>query len=254
MVVAVTVTCCAYFIWRTLLRSSVVAFAWPEITRYTLKEQVSRSFGSLAVPLSADAIGSAPWLAIGLAVLAIGPAIWALVTSRQRVVEHGIGVQGLLWALAAALPAVGYLYVTSSMLGSRYLYLSTAGWAIYVAATTQLWPSRFRWGRAAQVLFAITLVAMVIPQSVVLLSDWRAAATFRDRLVAGADRAAADAKCDPNRVVGVPETLRGAHVFENGFLEALESVRTQAGSQFGNEALRSCSLRWDEGVFVAEFP
>ena len=254
MMVTVAVTCCAYFIWRTLLRSSVVPFAWPEITRYTLKEQVSRSFGSLAVPLSAETIERAPWLAIGLALLAVGPALWALAASRQRHDDHSIAVQGLLWALAAGLPAVGYLFVGNHMLGSRYVYLAAAGWAIYLAATAQLWTSGFKWKRAARLVMAMALVAMVLPQTVTLLSEWRAAAAFRDTLLAEADRAAANAGCVPHRVVGVPETLRGAHVFENGFLEALASVGPQARSRLPGTVPKPCSLRWSQSVFVAEFP
>lgn len=254
MLLAVTVTCSGYFIWRAFLRLSVIPFAWPEITRYALKEQVSRSFGSLAVPLSADTIRHAPWLAVCLGVLAVGPAIWTLVSSRQRVLEQRIAVQGLLWALGATLPAIGYLYVANSMLGSRFVYLSAVGWAIFLAAVAEQCSSRLRGGRVAQLVFATMLVAMAMPQTAMLLSDWRAAATLRDRLLGGADRVAADAGCSPDRVVGVPETLRGAHLFENGFLEALGSLRTQAGSPLMTEELRHCTLRWNEGVFVAEFP
>lgn len=241
---ALFLSCAAYLIWRVFMRVGPTDGVDRSISRYVLKELLSRTFSTLSVPLTTDVTRAAPALGLlygGIAlVLMAAPVLFA----RTRDSTHWIQMRGLVWALAAVLPALGYLLVGPFMEGSRHLYLPSMGWFMaMVAGADALRRIAPRAGAIAGGAL-ILLTAVSVPLTRRDTADWTAAAALRDDLlVRGADFAAREG-CRELRVHGLPEMHRGAQLFRNGFAEALQPlVRVRGGGV--------CDVSWDGRAFQA---
>jgi hypothetical protein len=82
------------------------------------------------------------------------------------------------------------------------------------------------------------------------LNDWQEAAQIRDRVL---ESAVSRLQHSPCAVVGftqVPDSVRGAYVFRNGLLEALERRGVlRAKVTIGDSDEAGCTLRWQDRAF-----
>ena len=227
-----------YAVWR-LAGTTLPADYAQAPSRWLLKEHLARVFGGLAFPFHDDlgAAGAFAALVIGVA----APFLVAASARRWRRGEPPFDtlVRLATWILVAPLPVYAYLYVTPDLQGSRYLYLPSAGWAIFVVA---LLDSAFS-GRVGRVLVAALVAITIAVNALVLqvhLRAWQEAAAERDAVLAAGHRARAAYACGgPGSTYEGPDSVRGAYVFRNGLAEAL-----------GASSGPPCALRWVDRGFV----
>jgi len=106
---ALLVSTGAYFVWRIITGLAIAGTSG--VTRYMAKEQLSRTFGTLAIPFSSDTIQSFPVLAFLLAAGVVLLATASVVIPERRSSAHVVAVQGLLWCAIAAAPTIGFLFI-----------------------------------------------------------------------------------------------------------------------------------------------
>lgn len=200
---------------------------------YVVKEVFSRPFGFLGLPFHSQLLATVPWLALAFAlwwpaVLAGSAIRWRTNASDARLVL-ALG----LWVLVTIAPLGTMLFVSDDLQGSRYLYAGAAAWAVITVTVMRWLPNRL-----PIVLTGVLLGGFLIAVRA-HMSPWLAAAAERDRVLALFQQA--DLGCTPTEVVGLPDHIRGAYVFRNGFVEAA-TTDSPAGSgepcliEFGNDA------------------
>ena len=237
----------AYAVWRIWLRPHAAeAAAVPALSRYAVKELVSRTFGGLSVPFTIDAIASAPWTPFLFAAVPLGAAIGSLVVIFRRTREHRAMAAGLLWIPAAAAPAIAFLFVDGNLAGSRYLYLPAVGWALFIGALASLAARRAPAARAVVTSLATLMIVAALLQNRNVQRDWLGAAADRDLLLDRAADATARAGCATAVFRDVPETHGAAQLFRNGFGDAFAERTPLVGGGV------SCRFRWDGSSFVPE--
>jgi len=230
--------CGAFLVWRIWIRTPHADDIRPVLTRYVFKEQISRTFGGLAVPLPASA---SPRLVLVFGTIAILLPACAVLLAHRRAPAHALMCIGAFWALIAAVPALGYLFLGNELEGSRYLYLSTAGWAVLLtagstAAGVERIPMRLVCSSA------IALIALLsVQESRGLILNWRAAAVERDLILLKARTAASERGCHRVRATGLPAVYHGAQLFRNGFEDAYAALHAPGE--------KICDLRWDGHEF-----
>jgi hypothetical protein len=234
MAVAMLIAIAAYMAWRVSAGLPVAGTAtW---SRYVLKEQLSRTFGTLALPLSEPSIQAYPMVAF----LVIAGLL--LCCAVVFIGDHGdrqgrtIALQGLAWCVVAAAPTIGFLFIGPYLDGSRYLYLSTLGWGLAIGGLLDtVWDRRPLGWIAGGFVGALLLVGGIEQHH--RLGDWRQAAIERDRILTEAVRFAGPRGCGSLAATGLPPRLQGAQLFNNGFPEAFEEIGGKTGG-------RQCDAIW----------
>ena len=228
-----------YLVWRAFLRLPLAGVH--EISRYTVKEQLSRTFAGLCLPFSAETVSAHPW--IGLVVPGFFLLLVAAIALNPRDGSQRTALQGLAWAVFAAAPTIGYLFIGPDLDGSRYLYLPCAGWGLFVAAGIRQiggWPLR-----ATLIVPCAVVAVLVLMERQRLVNQWVEAGRARDAILSAAATAAATNGCDDVTFAGLPRRFRGAQLFNNGAAEAFARVRGPATGS------RPCRLDWDHDRFTA---
>ena len=217
----------------------------PAASRYAGKELLVRPFATLTVPFRADETLRYPvlgFLSAASVVLMLtfgaGRNGW-----RDPAAARAAAAAGMV--LAAVAPVLTYFYVDPDLLGSRYVYLTLAGWVLLLATSASSLSSRA--GLAMAPL--LCLIAFWIPATRSHLGLWQNAATARERIL-GAAAAAADTRCSGWVVSGLPATLEGVPLFVNGFPDAArpwlgEPIYVAPPPQSDN----LCQLRWTGNGF-----
>lgn len=205
---------------------------YPPLTGYAAKELLSRPIGALAMPFSAEFVELHPFLAtlvvLAAPLLMFGHALtW---TAGRASSLPALALVG--WVFAAVGPVFTVLYISPELEASRYLYLASAGWtlmfALLLSRANRLRPVGYAAAALLVVVFALALRTHLTP--------WRAAAPVRDAALTSALRLGAE--CASFSVTGLPDSLRGAFIFRNGFQEALRA----AGSTATVAADATCTL------------
>jgi hypothetical protein len=231
--------CVAYVGSRYLL--GLPLSSGTSLTRYVLKEQLSRTIGGLALPLTDPTAHAHPWAAVLLAATAVAAALMAVVPASDGA-EYA-SVQGVLWALIAAAPTIGYLFIGPDLEGSRYLYLPCVGWGLFVAAALER--ARRNWWTKPMWALAAAALVVAVSERQGLAAHWTDAASLRDSILDQAVIASHRHDCRAVIAIGLPARVRGAQLFNNGFAEAFDARpdRRVDGS-------RVCQLEWSDGAFI----
>jgi hypothetical protein len=199
----------------------VTAFgvAKPPLTRYLVQRVLFGSFGSLAVPWHIEVSKRLPWLAI-LVVLALIFLLLVFFLKRGFRQQIRLAVAAAAWVLLPIITVYPVFGVLPELQGSRYLYLSTIGWAALVVVLAGGHRGRTVW---VDRLSAVPVIGLIIVSSygtVQHLKPWMEAAQLRDRVEASAVKVGMHL-CRTIRMSNVPDSLRGAYVFRVGLSEAL---------------------------------
>jgi hypothetical protein len=237
--VLLSTLCGLYLAWRVLLREVASGTELPRLTRYALKELLSRTFAGLAVPFDADAIGAYPMGAALVALILVVMGSAALIAARERQSRHVLAVQGLAWALFSTAPAVGYFLIGPYLQGSRYLHLAAAGWAWFVAGVTRTRGAERHHPDWTQVVVITALVVVAVLQDRRLITGWRAAAELRETVLAQAREIAVRDGCVDMRLASPPAPPWGTQLFLNGFEEAFKATTALPGRG------AACVVAWD---------
>jgi hypothetical protein len=212
-----------------------------EFSGYVFKEMVSRPFGTLGLPFHREFLTAHPWIPFTFA--SYWPALFAWAATRWP--DHRRDATQVLalgaWILISVAPVATMLFIAADLGGSRYLYAASVGWSILIAVLMRSFQPSYRWFVIGPlvILFAIATRAHQTP--------WTAAARERDRVL-DAYRSSG-LTCAPTATRGLPDHVRGAYVFRNGFLEAVAQLAPS--STVG----APCVLVWDGTQFsVANQP
>jgi hypothetical protein len=233
-IIAMVIAIAGYMSWRVWAGLPIAGTAtW---SRYVVKEQLSRTFGTLALPLSEPSIQAHPLPAfLVIAGMLLFCAVGFIGAYRDRE-GRTIALQGLAWCVVAAAPTVGFLFIGPYLDGSRYLYLSTLGWGLAIGGLLDtLWDRRPLGWIAAGFIGAVLIVTSVEQHR--RLGDWRQAAIARDRILAEATRFAGPRGCGALSASDLPPRFQGAQLFNNGFPEAFDEIGGKTGG-------RHCDAIW----------
>lgn len=188
------------------------------ISGYQIKELVSRPFAALVLPfhegLLTTSAGAAAIYAASL------PLLFARAASgwQQNPAGARRALAYVLCVLAGVAPLLTLLFVGSDLQGSRYLYLSTAPWALLLAEVLPRVSGR---PTAPAVAVTAVLVAWFGIAAHAHLQNWVAAAQRREDTLVNITRQVPECSGVTPRRFAVPSTYRGAYVFLNGLSEAL---------------------------------
>lgn len=235
VLVAVAV-CAAYVALRAAFVQLPEDYARPP-TRYLLKELVARTYGTLALPWSAEILAGSPAL-VYLWVLTVVAAAVCYAGRETRRIPASTIVRFASAALVSVLPVYSMFFVTANLENSRYLYLASAFWTLAVAGLVDR--PRARWMAAAGAA-AVTVAAAGVQWH---FRPWREAAAMRDRVLVSAGEVIASSACPVISFAGAPDSVGGAFVFRNGLAEAL-AAKTAAIADGG----RGCLFVWDGSGF-----
>ena len=220
------------------------------LSRYAAKEILVRPFASLSVPLRESETARLPLLALTLsAVIVVLVSLIAARWNRHDRRFH-LALALTLFVLVSVAPVHGFMSVTADLHGSRYLYLSSVGWAMLLAAVGLDGAGRER--AAGAVFLAVVLVGWSA-FTVLHVNVWRDAAMTRERILAAADDAPLD-QCSAWAVHGLPALVTGVPTFVNGFPEAMHAKGRRQRFHVAPQTLEpgECSLRWNGSAFVRE--
>ena len=202
-----------------------------ELSGYAFKELLTRPFGFLGLPFHVEFLESHRWVPVLFAIA--WPALFAGSTLRWWSVQREAKLALLLclWVLATVAPLATMLFVGNDLQGSRYLYAASIGWSILVVLLFRVFPKQW-------VHTAIALVLLINISAVRYHQEsWIEAAVERDRVLG----AYQTLPCRPTEVQGLPDHVRGAYVFRNGFKEATTSVASMPPDA-------ECVVRWENGT------
>ena len=234
--------CAALFaVWRAQHAGSEYLAA---PSRYLLKTIVSMTFGTLAVPWTADELRRFPALGMAASLIAAGVVLLLVRQASAAPRRARVALALTAWVVFAVAPVDSALFVAPSLEGSRHLYFASAGWALLVASAG--WHGAGRAGGALRAA-AIALAAAWAVSTFVHVTPWTEAAAERDRILAAA-AALPLGTCASMEFQGLTDTLRGAYVFRNGFSDAISRAQSPAGPSDG----RACRFRWNGTTFSAE--
>ena len=233
--IAVSIGVVALYLFVRLIAGFTTSPPMEGLSGYAIKEVVSRPFGLLALPFHADFLASHPWIPF---VFAVGwPA--ALVASSANWWDRRRDAGQLLalsaWILSTVAPVATMLFVADDLEGSRYLYLGSVAWSIMIAVLVRSFPSAAR----AMVIAPLLILSLIATHA--QQSPWLEAARERERVLDAFRRS--ELACRPTAVRGLPDAIRGAYVFRNGFAEATADT----ARSFANES--ACVLVWDGRQF-----
>lgn len=215
--------------------------ALPPVTRYRLQRVLFDSFGSLAVPWHSELFRrrSLLFLFSGLSATLLLTLFFLMPRSSGH--TQAI-IAGALWVLASVLPVVPLFYVSPALEGSRYLYLSTVGWAAILMTAASVVHGRSP--RLDLIVAPIVVLTMAFAAygTRVHLQPWLRASALRDRVLAAAAANNTLRDCDGPVLHNLPQSVQGAYLFLNGAREAFADVglHVRVGESTG-----PCAFRWN---------
>lgn len=222
------------------------------LTRYHVKEVLVRPFATLVVPFREAETATHPWLApvVVIAIvsgLGVAASRWG---RNSRAFHRVLLMSGFVLASVAAVNAI--FFVTDDLLGSRYLYLASAGWAVLLATVLREVASR---SIHLAALLGLTLLATWVGATVVHVRLWKEAAGLRESIVAAA-LAIDGERCAEIAVRNLPEVRNGVPLFINGFPEAVrlhrEHPRIRVLAPKEPAPTASCAYAWTGEQFRSQ--
>jgi hypothetical protein len=247
---AISAVVAVIFLVARVLSSPAVAAhvrAWPA-DRRAWKDLIVRPFAGVLLPFRTDdGYGVAMYVAALCALALIALVILRLARDSGTVAgaEPPIaGVTGIAiaWILIGALPLLSAFFVSSTLDGSRFLYLPAIGLAVLLAV-----PFAGARGSVPKAVAAVCLAGLLGAYGMALNQERQVrgeAARTRDVLLDAAGRLARERGCGALTVRDAPDNVRGVYVFREGLREALAAVVVSGGAP--------CTARWTNGTLVPE--
>ncbi|MBY0494297.1 MAG: hypothetical protein K2Y23_08770 [Cyanobacteria bacterium] len=205
---------------------------------YDLKEMLSRPFGTLGLPFHIDFVKSHSWVPFVFMLLWPALLAWSAIQwSRHR--KDAMQILGCAaWILASVAPLTTMLFIADDLQNARYVYMASVAWSIVPVVLVRA----FRLSR--QLIVIAPLIALFLFATSAHQSAWTDAARERDRVLAAYRESGLS--CSPEGARGLPDHVRGAYVFRNGFADAVESMAVPAARN------AACVLVWDGTRFTPD--
>ena len=240
ILVAGVVVCVCYAAIRLTTREVSSDYA-QRPTRYLAKELIARPIGTLSLPWTTPELTMDPF-PIGAATVAL-VAVFAVYAWRaDKLVPPSTIARCLVAAIAAGLPAYSLLFIADHLENSRYIYSSTAFWAIALAGCAGTMLRSQTW---VPILATTAACALGVAGVQWHIAAWRTAADVRDRVLVAAETAMSGARCQTVSLAGAPDTVDGAYIFRNGLAEAVSRRTGWLPSLVGE----GCTYVWTGSTF-----
>jgi hypothetical protein len=241
----------AYVAWRVAL--GLPAGYGESIFRvYFVKQLIVGPFASLGAPWTAAWAEANPGrafvrVAMLIALITIAAHVWR---PRAAPFKHAIAAAG--WVLVGIVPVLSLFYVGPSLEGSRYLYLSAAGFALLIPVLAGSIPPAFpRLLRAPVFVAAVLMTAVpVVPALRFEIRRWHEASRVRDAILVQAKANPSLAQCDSFVATAAADNADGAYVFRHGLLQALASDDRRATEQPPGGG--PCRVGWNGNQLTVE--
>jgi len=214
----------------------------PALSRYRLQRALFETFGGLAVPFHADVL-RVPGLAELSVFIVVALFTTHFIASGRRFDRLVPGAAA--WVLMSILPMLQFVFVGPDLQGARYLYLAGPAWSSLAAGL-----ALSNRGMARRILIGAAMVLVVLWAVAVRvqLKPWTEASLARNQIIRAAQSDARLQQCRTVAVAKLPDTVRGAYVFRNGFQEALAR---DAGLRASDDAAPGCVFEWNGREFRA---
>jgi hypothetical protein len=242
----------AGMIYGLVRMASAASLTDTALTKYAVQRYVFETFGGLALPWHANLLADSPRAGV-LQCLLIVVLIGAFVVGSRhgnRALRAVVGFAA--WSLVGTLPAFSLLFIAPDLEGSRYLYLSSVGWAVMLVSLAHPAGSQPGYRRlfAGTVILGLLLLGTYATRF--HLVPWEQAASLRDQVQEGARAALSqNPSCRTVTFDDIPESVDGAFVLRNGIQEALGTrLGVVVSDTTGSTA--DCRFRWDRGRFVRD--
>ena len=211
--IAASVVLVALYVVVRLASGFAAAPPSGEFTGYVAKELFSRPFGGLALPFHIEVLRAYPWIPYAVAVY--WPALFLISASRWQENERDSRTIFALaaWIIASVAPLATMLYIADDLQGARYLYIGTVAWSVMIVVLLQrIQPSTStRCDRAVVGGVRVRDACASIAVGGRCLERDRVLDAYRTSGV----------QCVPTEIRGLPDHVRGAYVFRNGFTDAI---------------------------------
>src|SRR5207244_3161898 len=110
---------------------SAFGLAAPPFSKYVLQRAVFGSFGTLAVPWHVDVTHRFPWLPIiGVVAVVYLLTLFFLHPGSKR--RTRLAIAAAAWIMVPIIPIWSVFFIGPDLQQSRYLYLSSVGWAALI--------------------------------------------------------------------------------------------------------------------------
>ena len=283
---AMTAVAATYVIIRVII--GVPAEYGERVSRYFAKQLLVEPFATLGAPWSTAWLRSHPVWAFARSVVIVGLIAVGVSTWGRGDAAFRRALVFAAWVLLAVLPVFSLFYVSPTLEGSRYVYLSSAGFSLLLAVLIgtvshwiSVWPgTETEWARTGvrvgsdrgqtgvrpgsaspktwqflpgPSLFVVGALvgALAVPSVQALgpeLRRWTDAADLRDRIVASYIGIMSSVRCRSVVTEGLADNIDGAYVLRNGFAQA---VARRALMASGTEEFQ-CRVSWTDHIIVRQ--
>jgi len=210
------------------------------VTKYVLQRWLFGTGAGVLAPWHIDVFHARPWMPIAMVATILVATILFICTPPGR--DHARSASAIaMWPFMATLPTLTFFFVGPDLQGSRYVYLSVIGYAIFIAIIAD---GARPFGRLrVDIAMLATLIVLGARGTWLQEQPWRAASDVRDAFV---DAARDDTRlhmCAAVALANVADSANGAYIFRNGIEHAL----AQVGVVVVADAPFGCHFRWDDG-------
>jgi hypothetical protein len=271
---AATAVAALYVIVRVV--AGVPAEYGEGVSRYFAKQLIVEPFATLGAPSSAAWLARHPASAFARSLVIVGLIAAGISVWGRRDPAFRRAVVFAAWVLLAVLPVFSLFYVSPTLEGSRYVYLSSAGFALLLATligtaarllgvrvgsergqsgvrvgsdSPKLSPGSLRF--LPSIIVAALVGAIAMPSVSAVgpeLRRWTEAASLRDRILESYIGIMSSARCRSVVTEGLADNIDGAYVLRNGFAQA---VTRRALMASGAEEFR-CRISWTDHIIVRQ--
>ena len=221
------------------------------VSRYFAKQLIVDPFASLGAPWSATWIESHPFSSLVRALLIVGLLGVAFALWRRGAAVKRAAVFAA-WVLVGVLPVFSLFHVSGTLEGSRYLYLPAAGFSLFLAALARN-AANLAGERMLTPTVATAAALLVVPAVTAAPSElarWTDAARLRDNILMSYVRVMPSASCGSVVTEGDADTINGAYVLRNGFLQALADLGAEVDPS--GPSTPRCRVSWTEHLVVKQ--
>lgn len=219
-------------LWRWSMASALVR---RPLSRFMIQRWSFGSLAGLTEPWHEVIFQQTRWMVAVYAILVLLLAAMAIVAPVRNRQIRAASV-GAVWILLGTAPTLTFFFVSPLLEGSRYLYLSSVGFALALASLANV-STRLR--RAGHIAL-IALVVCGVTGARVHQGFWQAAGVERDEVIQSASVNPTIRNCPEVALLDLPDNHRGAYVLRNGVAEAFAQVSIEVT----HNAPSDCIFRW----------
>ena len=221
------------------------------VSRYFAKQLIVDPFASLGAPWSAAWIERHAFFSLARALLIVGLLVVAFAMWRRGAALKRAAVFAG-WVLVGVLPVFSLFHVSGTLEGSRYLYLPAAGFSLFLAALART-AANLVGERLLTPVVATAAALLVLPAVIASPSElarWTDAARLRDNILMSYVRVMPAASCGSIATEGDADTLNGAYVLRNGFVQALADLGAEVDPS--GPSTPRCRVSWTDHLVVKQ--